>query len=82
MTSDQRAETIKMLPNKNYWNLEELVAYLDEKYGVIYQSKQSYYDLLSTAGISWKKSQKVNPKVNLELVKKARNPEFFEAERS
>ncbi len=72
LTSAQRAETIEMLQNKNYWNLDELVAYLDEKYGVIYQSKQSYYDLLSAAGISWKKSQKVNPKVNLELVKKKR----------
>jgi len=48
------------------------VNYLDEQYGVIYQSKQSYYDLLSAAGISWKKSQKLNPNYNPELVKKKR----------
>ncbi len=72
LTQEQRAETITMLQTKKYWNLDELVAYLDEKYAVIYQSKQSYYELLSAAGISWKKSQKVNPKANPELVKKKR----------
>ena len=61
-----------MLQTKKYWNLDELVAYLDEKYAVIYQSKQSYYELLSAAGISWNSSQKVNPKANPELVKKKR----------
>ena len=70
LTSAQRAEVITWLKVKNYWNLEELVTHLDEKYGVIYQSKQSYYELFSEANISWKKSQKVNPKLDLELVKK------------
>jgi putative transposase len=41
-----------MLRLKKYWNLDELVAYLDEHYGVIYKSKQSYYELLKAAGIS------------------------------
>ena len=70
LTSAQRAEVIIWLKTKNSWNLEELVNHLDEQYGVIYQSKQSYYELLSSANISWKKSQKVNPKLDLELVKK------------
>ena len=39
-------------------------------YDVVYQSKQSYYDLFSEAGITWKRSQKVNPKTELEVVKK------------
>jgi len=30
----------------------------------VYKSKQSYYDLFDEAGISWHKSQKVNPKRN------------------
>jgi putative transposase len=68
----QRVEITTWLKTIDYWNLDELVTYLDEHYGVIYQSKQSYYDLLSEAGISWKKSQKVNPKSNPELVKKKR----------
>ena len=68
-----------MLRLKKYWNLDELVAYLDEHYGVIYKSKQSYYELLKAAGISWKKSQKVNPSSDPELVKKSRcaRPRLF-----
>ncbi len=72
LTPEQKAETIIWLKTRNYWDIDELVTYLDEKYGVIYQSKQSYYDLLSTAEISWKKSQKKNPKSDADLVKKKR----------
>jgi len=39
-------------------------------YDVIYQSKQSDDDLFSEAGITWKRSQKVNPKAEPEVVKK------------
>ncbi len=70
LTLKNRAEAIRWLKTRTYWDLEELVTYLDEHYGVIYQSKQSYYQLLSSASISWKKSQKVNPKSDPELVKK------------
>ena len=72
LTPEQRGEVITWLETKKYWNLDELVIFLDEHYGVIYQSRQSYYDLLSDAGISWKKSQKVNPNYDPELVKKKR----------
>jgi transposase len=70
LTSEQRNETIAWLQTKDYWNLDELVNYLDENYSVIYQSKQSYYDLMSAAGISWKRTQKFNPKYDPDLVKK------------
>jgi Winged helix-turn helix len=69
--SEQREQVVTWLKTKNYWNLDELVTYLDEHYSVIYQSKQSYYELLSSAGISWKKSQKTNPKFDPALVKKS-----------
>lgn len=54
---------------RDYCNIDELVSYLDENYHLIYQSKQSYYELLSSAKISWKKSQKINPNSNPDLVK-------------
>lgn len=72
LTTENRAEVIRWLKSRTYWDLEELVTYLDEHYGVIYQSKQSYYQLLSSASISWKKSQKTNSKSDPELVKKKR----------
>lgn len=71
LTPEERAETITMLQTNNSWNLDELVIDLDEHYGVIYKSKQSYYELLSAAGISWKKSQKIHPIFDPELVKKS-----------
>ena len=37
---------------------------------MIYKSKQSYYELFDLAKISWKKTQKTNPKSEVELVKK------------
>ena len=49
-----------------------IITHIDANYDVIYQSKQSYYDLFSEAGIAWKRSQKVNPKTELEVVKKTR----------
>lgn len=39
LTSEQQVEVITWLRTVNYWNLDELVTYLDEGYGVIYKSK-------------------------------------------
>jgi transposase len=72
LTEPQRMEIISWLQTQGYWNLDELVTYVDEHYDVIYQSKQSYYDLFAAAGISWKKTQKVNPKTDPELVAQKR----------
>jgi putative transposase len=56
LAPEERAETITMLQAKKYWDIDELITYLDEHYGVTYKSKESYYELLKAAGISWKKS--------------------------
>jgi putative transposase len=67
-TDDQTNEVSGWLKAKIYWNMDELIDYISQHYGVIYKSKQSYYHLFSLASISWKKSQKINPKFNQELV--------------
>jgi transposase len=72
LTSLQKTEVIEWLKNKKYWDFDELVTYLEREFGVIYKSKQSYYELLSMAKITWKKTQKINPKSDEELVKKKR----------
>ena len=46
--------------------------HLEDKYDVVYKSKQSYYDLFEQGRVSWKRSQKVNPKFDEDLVKKKR----------
>ncbi len=46
----------------------ELISYIRETYGIEFKSKQSYYELMSNAGMSWKKTEKVNPKKDEEKV--------------
>lgn len=67
---EQRQSVIAWLKSKNYWNLAELQAYIEQEYEVVFDSKQSYYKLFEQAGISWKKTQKRNPKADPELVEK------------
>lgn len=69
LTLEQKSKVITWLKNKDYWDLAEVEFYLSESYGISFKSKQSYYDLFTLAGISWKKSPKKNPKKEPELVK-------------
>ncbi len=43
--------------------------YLQKQYNVVFESNQSYYNLLKEAGVSWKKTPKNHPARNDELVK-------------
>ena len=72
LTAEQRREIIEWLKAKDYWHLDELINHLEDKYEVVYKSKQSYYDLFEAGKIRWKRSQKVNPQFDEELVKKKR----------
>ncbi|MEG4059163.1 MULTISPECIES: winged helix-turn-helix domain-containing protein [unclassified Microcoleus] len=47
------------------------MTYVEQEFGVSYKSKQSYYKLFADANSSWKKTQKLNPKSDDELVKKS-----------
>ena len=66
----QRQAVFTWLQTQEYWNLEELQAHIEEAYKVVFDSKQSYYTLFKQAGMSWKKTQKRNPKTDPELVQK------------
>jgi transposase len=70
LTERQTDVVVEWLKNKKFWDLDELVTYVEQEFGVIYKSKQSYYELFARANISWKKTQKTNPKFDKELVKK------------
>ncbi len=43
-------------------SVEEVRDHVEAIYGVVYQSKQSYYDLLGAGGMSYHQSEKQNPK--------------------
>lgn len=70
LNPEQRQAVLDWLAKKNYWNLVELQQYLEEHYEVVFASKQSYYALFAEAGISWKKTQKRNPKAEPQAVEK------------
>lgn len=61
LTEEQRAQIWLHLRDKPYYSVEELRDLIERRYGVVYQSKQSYYDILKDAGLSWHQTQTVNP---------------------
>ena len=62
LTKDERYEIIYHLRNLPHCTVEELKDYIEFHYGVVYQSRQSYYDLLKEARLSWHRTQAINPK--------------------
>jgi putative transposase len=81
LLSAQREEVLSWLQTKDIWELGELEYKLAFEYDVVYESKQSYYDLFSEAGISWKKTTKLNPKANPDAVaeKKKRLKHYWQS---
>jgi len=72
LTEDQRYEIIFYIKNQPYYSVEELRDYIERHYGVVYESKQSYYDLLKEGGFSWHRTQAVNPKYDQAQVEQRR----------
>lgn len=62
LTEDERYEIIYHLRNLPHCTVEELKDYIEFHYGVVYQSRQSYYNLLKEARLSWHRTQAMNPK--------------------
>lgn len=74
LNAEQFQEVLSWLQTQDCWELGELEYQLAFEYDIVYDSKQSYYDLFDKAGISWKKTTKLNPKAdeNAVAVKKKR----------
>jgi len=68
LNSEERLEILSWLQTKDCWELSELEYKLASEYDIIYESNQSYYDLFEAAGISWKKTTKLNPKADPDAV--------------
>ena len=61
LTENQRQAVLMHLRRQSHFDLKELMDLIEERYGVVYQSKQSYYDLLDEARITWHRTEAVNP---------------------
>ncbi len=70
LKNQERTEVIEWLIEQKNWDISELEIYLIEKYDVVYQSPQSYYQILKEAKISWQKGQQINPRYNEEVTQK------------
>lgn len=62
LTDSQQREIFSYLKDRPCYSLEELMDLLKQRYGVVYRSKQSYYDLLKEAGLSWYRAQATGQK--------------------
>jgi len=78
LSAEERQAVIGWLKAQQEWSIEHLQAHIETTYGVIFQSRQSYYQLLADAGITHKQAQRANPKRDEERIaaKKKRLPIF------
>ncbi len=68
LSTEQHLQVIKWIQAQPTLNLEALASYLETGFNVQYKSKQSLYDLLEEGGMSWHKSEKVNPRRDEKMV--------------
>lgn len=59
---EERQAILRWIGGQEIVSLEAVRDYVEEHYGVVYRSKQSYYDLLEAGGMSDHRSEKHNPK--------------------
>jgi putative transposase len=60
----QQQEIEEWLGAQETITVEEVRDELEARFGVVYQSKQSYYDLLDASGLSYHRTEKGNPNRN------------------
>lgn len=68
LTAVQREQTLEWLRTQESWSVSALQTYLYETFQVVYQSLQSYYDLMHAAGLSWHKTEAHHPKKKEDLI--------------
>jgi putative transposase len=64
LSIEQRQEIEDWLGTQETSTVEEVRDELEARYGIVYQSKQSYYELLDASGLSYHRMEKGNPKRN------------------
>ena len=72
LSDAQRHQLFAWLGEKVQTSAPELAAYIQEHFGVVFKSSQSYYELLSQARYSWKKTQPHQPKADPERIVQTR----------
>lgn len=68
LSAEERQAVIDWLKTQQEWSVERLREYILATYDVVFQSRQSYYQLLADADITCKQAQRINPKRDDERV--------------
>lgn len=68
LSTEERQTVIDWLNNQQEWSVQRLHEHIETNYGVVFQSRQSYYQLLADADITYKQAQRANPKRDPERV--------------
>ncbi len=61
LSAEQRGELAQWIGAHETLTVGQVRDYVEERYGVVDQSKQSYYELLEAGGMSSHRSESVNP---------------------
>ena len=64
LSVEQRHEMEDWLGAQETITVEEVRDEIEARYGISYQSKQSYYDLMDASGLSYHRTEKGNPRRN------------------
>lgn len=62
LSVSERQAVIDWIKTQQEWSIEQLQTHIETTYRIVFQSRQSYYQLLADAGISYKQAQRANPK--------------------
>lgn len=62
LSGEQRQEVEAWIGTHETVSVEKVRDYIEEQYGVVYQSKQSYYEFLEAGGMSYHRTEPGNPK--------------------
>lgn len=68
LSGSQRDQVIEWIASHETLSVETVRDYLETHFGVIYASKQSYYDLLTEGGMSYHQTSATNPKYDEDKV--------------
>jgi transposase len=70
LTGSERQAVIEWLIEQKTWDISDLEVHLIEQYDVVFQSRQSYYQILKEARITWQKGEQINPRQDPEAIAK------------
>lgn len=62
LREEEREAIVQWIDAHETVSVEAVRDYIEERYGVVYHSKQSYYEVLEAGGMSYHRSEQTNPK--------------------